>query len=236
MSFSSSSSALHKKEDFRPLMQSDDESELDFAASRPKIIATQSLSRRLMYFAFRLLLVTLVVIGLMRLSYDIWDHFSGHKPTRSCSCGSSVDEALSLGCRFDPIAAAWLPEHCRDDELIEDFDRSGDGPNGSWIYYTDFDKTGTMTIEEVGRLADVGGNFFTTLEWHIKHCSYNWKKLFRSRETGVIIENRSNTFGHVDHCEKMFLMPGGLHEVLTGSGVALNADQLPVPKKHKHEG
>lgn len=50
---------------------------------------------------------------------------------RGCYCGTSSTEAKSMGCKYDSLAAAWLPEHCRDDELTAEFDRSGDGPNGT---------------------------------------------------------------------------------------------------------
>ena len=101
------------------------------------------------------------------------------------------------------------------------------------MYYTDFDKTDIMTEEEVGRLADVHGKFFTSQEWHIKHCSYNWRKLFRQKQTGVTLERRSNTYGHLGHCEDMFLLRDPLGFITTGSGVELNAELIPHP--HKHE-
>jgi hypothetical protein len=41
--------------------------------------------------------------------------------TRSCSCGTSIAEALNRGCVFDPLVPAWVPPHCRDDELTEEF-------------------------------------------------------------------------------------------------------------------
>lgn len=50
---------------------------------------------------------------------------------QGCYCGTSSAEAKSMGCKYDSLAAAWLPEHCRDDELTAEFDHSGDGPNGT---------------------------------------------------------------------------------------------------------
>jgi hypothetical protein len=44
-----------------------------------------------------------------------------------CDCGESVAEAISLGCKFDALSMAWLPEHCRDDELTAEFDMTGKG-------------------------------------------------------------------------------------------------------------
>ena len=37
-------------------------------------------------------------------------------PLTSCDCGPSIAEALNRGCKYDSLAAAWLPPHCRDDE------------------------------------------------------------------------------------------------------------------------
>ena len=48
-------------------------------------------------------------------------------PLQGCDCGESVEEAKSLGCKFDALSMAWLPEHCRDDELTAEFDTTGKG-------------------------------------------------------------------------------------------------------------
>ena len=37
------------------------------------------------------------------------------------TCGNSSHEALSLGCSFDVISFAWLPDRCSDKELVDDF-------------------------------------------------------------------------------------------------------------------
>lgn len=53
---------------------------------------------------------------------------SGQKyQLHGCDCGGSVVEAVSLGCKFDALSMAWLPEHCRDDELTAEFDTTGKG-------------------------------------------------------------------------------------------------------------
>ncbi|KAL1626450.1 hypothetical protein SLS56_006854 [Neofusicoccum ribis] len=155
------------------------------------------------------------------------DQQQGQEDRPSCACGNSIAEAKTLHhCTYDTIAAAWLPPHCRDDELAAEFDTVGPEPNGSWPYYTDWDKNGRLTIEEVAALADVGGHFFTTHEWHIAHCTYSWLKQVRAQERGTVIEKRSTTEGHTKHCGMMALKRDALDEVVTGSGVALNADVL----------
>ncbi|KAH6648218.1 hypothetical protein BKA67DRAFT_540026 [Truncatella angustata] len=50
--------------------------------------------------------------------------------SRSCNYGNSVAEARSMGCVYDSLATAWLPQYCRDIELTAEFERSGHGPTG----------------------------------------------------------------------------------------------------------
>ncbi|KAH7417842.1 hypothetical protein BKA64DRAFT_729825 [Cadophora sp. MPI-SDFR-AT-0126] len=153
----------------------------------------------------------------------------------SCNCGESVEEAISRGCRYDSLAAAWLPDACRDDELLKEFERSGPNPDGSWSYYADRDKNVTLTLGEVSLLPNSGGHFFTTHEWHIVHCSFYWQKMFRAPTTGVTIEKRYDRPMHLKHCMKMFLARDPLEKMTAEAGVALHSDRLVVGS-HKHQG
>jgi hypothetical protein len=37
--------------------------------------------------------------------------------------GTTIAEALYRGCVFTPLAFGWLPPHCLDKELAEEFDK-----------------------------------------------------------------------------------------------------------------
>lgn len=90
------------------------------------------------------------------------------RPSKSsCRCGSTISEALANDCKYDSHATAWLPPHCRDDELLEEWERSGRGPNGAWEYFAYPSRNQSLTVEEVSMLADTGGSFWMTHEWHI---------------------------------------------------------------------
>ena len=143
----------------------------------------------------------------------------------SCSCGgTAVAEAQRRGCLFSPLAIAWLPPHCIDAELSDEFDRQGPGPNGEWDYWSDANKTKRLTREEVGMLADADGVFYATQEWHVVHCLFTWRKHYRSKWTGVTIERRSNGLDHIAHCGGVFRIRAGLQEMATLAGIALDAD------------
>lgn len=72
-----------------------------------------------------------------------------HEWRRSCYCGNSTAEARTLGCEYDPLSAAWLPAHCRDDDLTAEFMNDKDGP---WEYWADHDHQKPLTLLEVGEL------------------------------------------------------------------------------------
>ncbi|KAI2615007.1 hypothetical protein GGR54DRAFT_614648 [Hypoxylon sp. NC1633] len=143
----------------------------------------------------------------------------------SCSCGgTTVAEAKRRGCVFTPLAISWLPPHCVDMELSDDFDKEGPGPNGEWDYWSDMNKTRRLSREEVGYLAENNGVFYATQDWHVTHCVYTWKKHYRSKWTGVTIERRSNGLDHIEHCREVLKIRGDLQKIKTVAGIALDAD------------
>jgi hypothetical protein len=147
-------------------------------------------------------------------------------PPWSCYCGSNTTAALSIGCRLDTLAMAWLPPHCRDDELTAEFDLAGDNPDGSWTYWADNNFRRALSPAEVGALADdPAALVYMTRRWHEVHCLFYWKKEFRTRWTGKVVERRYDTEGHVKHCAKLLLNPvTGEQRHTTASSVAMNAD------------
>ena len=88
-------------------------------------------------------------------------------PQRSCRCGNTIAEALANDCKYDSHATAWLPPHCRDDELLEEWERSGRGPNGTWEYFADQSREHPLTVDEVAMLPLTDGFFWMTQEWHV---------------------------------------------------------------------
>lgn len=140
-----------------------------------------------------------------------------------CDCGDSVAEAVSLGCRFDSLSMAWLPEHCRDDELTAEFDTAGNGPNGTWLYYADTDHTIEVDFETVAAMGDdPTARVHMGKTWHMIHCIFYWRKQYRTRLNGKIVEPRSDSEAHIKHCGMVFQEPG----YGTISGVALNTNEM----------
>ncbi|KAL9124669.1 MAG: hypothetical protein Q9217_006026 [Psora testacea] len=180
-------------------------------------------------WAWRFIVMLLIGWSLFDIACHLWSNYHVNRRT-SCSCGNSIEEAKSLSCKYDTLASAWLPPACRDEELTAQFDRAGPEPDGSWIYYTDLNKSNTYSIEEVAALADRPIYYYNTKEWHIAHCTYNWRKAVRAHFTGVTLELRADTEGHVKHCEAMIKNPHPLDAVVVVSAVTLDADWEVIQK------
>ncbi|KAK2010902.1 hypothetical protein LZ32DRAFT_562112 [Colletotrichum eremochloae] len=149
------------------------------------------------------------------------DNLQASPAIASCDCGNSTAEAVALGCKYDSLAAAWLPEHCRDDELTAEFERSGPGPDGKWTYWADTAHTKELSVEEIAKMGDDKElRFHMSGHWHVLHCIFYWRKEHRARFNGKMVEPRSDNEKHIKHCGNIFLDPG----YGTVAGVALNTD------------
>ncbi|KAK9777260.1 hypothetical protein AB5N19_02294 [Seiridium cardinale] len=140
-----------------------------------------------------------------------------------CDCGSDTQEALSRSCVYDTLATAWLPPYCRDAELTVQFDQSGDGPDGSWSYFADSEGTQPLAVSELGGLGDTGVRFWASRRWHRAHCLFYWQKLYRMRETGLVMEERFHRWSHVQHCTRLMLNPAIDLDVLVDVPVTMNS-------------
>ena len=174
-------------------------------------------------------IIFLVCFGVVDIGYRAYD-FSQSNKHISCNCGDTITEALTNNCRYDSFAAAWLPPACRNDDLIDKFERAGPNPDGSWDYYADKNKTESLSLDQVSRLPETGGHFFTTHHWHLVHCVYYWKKMFLSAKAGTVVEKRYNNLAHLEHCEMMFLRRDPLDTIVTEAGVSLHSDVMVVAK------
>ncbi|MCJ1478248.1 hypothetical protein MMC13_006925 [Lambiella insularis] len=160
--------------------------------------------------------------GLVTLIQHLTALFATHQPL-SCNCGTSLHDALAMNCQYDTLASAWLPPHCRDDELTALFDRAGPGPNGAWAYYADQNGTQPLTVDEVARLP-LGTNRWSTFEWHVAHCFFVWRKQYRARFRPNIVEGKYDNEFHITHCAKEFLRRNPLQMITTFAGTDLQAD------------
>ncbi|KIX97946.1 uncharacterized protein Z520_06024 [Fonsecaea multimorphosa CBS 102226] len=93
------------------------------------------------------------------------------------------------------------------------FDRLGPGPDGKWIYYngSSADKyTVEISLQEIElRSEDPEATFYVSWDWHVLHCMFYWKKMWRADLTGTTLEGRYDNEGHINHCAQALLKKGG---------------------------
>lgn len=181
----------------------------------------------------RTAIIILAFFGVVDIGFRAYELVQSQRQV-SCNCGDTVTEALANNCRYDSFAAAWLPPACRNDDLIDQFERAGPNPDGSWNYYADKNKTQLLSVNQVSRLPETGSHFFTTHQWHLVHCAYYLKKMFLSTRMHTVIEKRYDSLAHLEHCEMMFLKRDPLDTIVTEAGVALHSDVMVVAKGHNH--
>ncbi|KUJ15562.1 uncharacterized protein LY89DRAFT_558015, partial [Mollisia scopiformis] len=122
-----------------------------------------------------------------------------------CYCGNSDQEAIAMGCKYDHIAVDWLPNNCIDAALTAEFVTAGPGPGGAWDYFSDYAGLQRMNESEVEIYARNGKDYFVTRQWHIAHCSFVWRKQWRSKFTSTLIEPWNDKEEHIEHCNEYFM-------------------------------
>jgi len=221
---------------------SPDGSELDFRALRRRDHRARRWVFILLFIFWNLLLVISGLYGIQAwLSHnDIIASISGQsyvpRPI-ACDCGSSIAEARDLGCSYDNLAVSWLPQHCRDDALTAEFEAAGPGPGGGWSYWADANGTQPLTVDEISLLADKPRDkavFFASTGWHVAHCAFYWRKEFRMRAKGFMMESRYDRESHIEHCYSIFMSNTPLDAGLTRSVVRLGGDIAGSDDEHLH--
>ncbi|KAH8651939.1 hypothetical protein BGZ60DRAFT_461675 [Tricladium varicosporioides] len=181
--------------------------------------------KRITYFLIVAILSCLAAVGVVDLLYRI-ANFNSEAPytAPSCYCGNSAEQARSLGCEYVPVASSWLPPHCRDEFLEKEFDRIGPNPDHSWTYYADYARTTVLDPKLIPEFAGSSTRFYNEWEWHVMHCMFYWRKLHRAQFSGITVDPRFNTDGHISHCTRLILSRN--FTSTTVSGVGLGRDHL----------
>ncbi|KAK0644007.1 hypothetical protein B0T16DRAFT_416986 [Cercophora newfieldiana] len=113
------------------------------------------------------------------------------------SCGTSITEAKSLGCKYDIFLNNWVPPPCYDEEWITEYQ-----DDNSWAAFADEALTQRLTPAEMeGR-----DFYYTSLRDHINHCALMWNKQFWALyEERSALDTVIASPWHTEHCAQ-FLM------------------------------
>lgn len=123
---------------------------------------------------------------------------SGNPSSIFGDCGTTPTQARDQHCLFDAMSFSWLPSACYDEELVNQFLQLR-----NWTWSRDREGLDSVSSEEVlqGDITEL----FVTHEYHFFHCTYQWRKMHRGIERGVI-DTYIADYGHTEHCEHMLAM------------------------------
>ncbi|KAK3696660.1 hypothetical protein LTR37_017841 [Vermiconidia calcicola] len=147
----------------------------------------------------------------------------------TCWCGNSNQEAITMGCIYDHIAVDWLPPSCVDNELVNEFDASGPGVDGTWPYYelNSAYRYAPINASDIDLYAIEGKDYYATPEWHVAHCLFIWRKEFRASSEAKTIEPWNNKEAHIVHCSDYILRA-------IRSNVGLDDVDTYIPGRDRH--
>lgn len=203
---------------YRPLLSEQDEREknLEDITETPETKPTTTHPRLIRNLCIIFVLyLTLTIFILIWTNRNSDRHFAADRMHSSsqgqpCSCGTSVAEAISNGCKFDPYSMTWLPDHCWDGELFHLFETLKIQQNHDFSLYSFTNPPRPLTVDQVSLLAgdpwNITKNRIKTSEsWHYAHCLYVLLKHFRHDVTGIDIAARYLSQEHAEHCAKTLM-------------------------------
>lgn len=126
-----------------------------------------------------------------------YDQFYSIDSPQATGCGSTVDEAIALDCRFDELSDLWLPQKCSrkyEDEYL----RTNNG--GPFLYW--LDPEGTYVVTNRSQYAG-GATYYSTTRDHLRHCEYNLYRFADSLMTGEPVGHAEGFGPHIHHCAEI---------------------------------
>lgn len=174
--------------------------------SPPLLMHTRNIRTRWKYWntvgsAIGTILITIVVASLLTHKY-----YGDQRPSAAVfgDCGTTPTEARTRGCQFDPISFTWLPEECYDAELVGEFLSLK-----NWQWRKNESEDVPIPTQEIllGETAPV----HVTWEYHVFHCTYQWRKMHRGLLKGVI-DTYIGDYSHTSHCEGILTTPTPMND------------------------
>ncbi|KAI6357443.1 hypothetical protein MCOR25_007657 [Pyricularia grisea] len=109
-------------------------------------------------------------------------------------CGKSPAEARKRGCVFDPMTHKWTPKICHFPDIMHEFLAVNS------TFYFDAEHLHVIPPRELwaGELTV----YYPTVNHHLRHCLYTWRKLSYAYMTNSLLDKESASFKHNEHCVK----------------------------------
>lgn len=152
-------------------------------------------------------LTALLILSIITLTSLYTDSHSGavpHAPSPPprggtkviAHCGTTVQEALDLGCKWDIMSFGWLHPACFDAAEATSWEEKW----GPWEWYRAINQTHheprRLELEELPYEPFI----VTTHGYHLMHCLYVLKMAHLGVLDGRSVSNEAVDLGHTEHC------------------------------------
>jgi hypothetical protein len=141
----------------------------------------------------RVTIVAIMALVLLGLAAYFYQSTIFYRKIKWTDCGQSPAEARKRGCHFDVMAGSWMPSHCYNASLAEEYIEAG---QYTWSLDHDGEYPVSLEIVRQGDHEEV----WTSAEFHRQHCVYMWRKLVYDIATTKWVDDGESGIGHIAHC------------------------------------
>lgn len=112
-------------------------------------------------------------------------------------CGSTPDEALALGCKFDVLNYSWQPPECFDEGVYNRYwEKAQEHGPLRWYADSSFTRELPQDLELFERTPYV----WTEHRFHVVHCMYGWELMHHALTLDKPVVEFISRFNHTMHC------------------------------------
>ncbi|KAF5128300.1 hypothetical protein E5D57_009236 [Metarhizium anisopliae] len=112
-------------------------------------------------------------------------------------CGSNMQEALALGCKFDAINYSWQPPECFHEQVYKRYWDLTRAP-GALKWYAD--STFTKELPQDIELLMYTPQVWSEHRLHVVHCLYDWELMHYALSMNKPVPEFISRLNHTVHC------------------------------------
>lgn len=155
--------------------------------SRKSYLSIHSFAVLIIVTIFLALTATTIIRLQARYSHDILNKH----------CGSTPEDAIALGCRFDVLNYSWQPEECFNEMIYNRYwEKSQEHGPLKWYADSSFTQELPQDLELLKHTPYV----WTGHRFHVVHCMYGWELFHHSVALGLPMIESISHFNHTMHC------------------------------------
>ena len=194
------SRSSNSEESDRETLLPQDSVELGLGEKRLQDLASPSCFRQFISSCNtkRLVISIIIVVTIGALTFATL--VSPAKPSSNVSnnhCGSTADEAIALGCKFDVINYSWQPPECFDEDIHNRYWRKSQEEGQLKLYA---DSNFTMELPQDLELLMRTPKVWSEHRFHIVHCMYTWELMHHALTLNKPVVEFVSLFNHTMHC------------------------------------